>query len=719
MEWRRFMPRFRITTKILLYFSVIIFASLFLTGYIVNTSVNEVESIAKESSVYLSRITAATSASAMEAVAKKMVINRALDTAEQIKVYLENHPELKAGGMSQDVNLAPIAVQPFGQTGSTYMYHEKSLSVINSASILFHENPEIINSTINDLDKEQFSWQLIDLQNNVFQGYYKWRGDDGSTTTRFLCAVSLDGTSYLAPIDDTAYDEHARYMVAAAIDMNELLKPSKEIQDEIARVSSLTEGYIDNQRRQMQIMYIVVIAGVIVAAFGLAFLLAKNITKPILALTTGSKVMAEGDFKHRVHIKTGDELEELAEQFNEMAITLNDSYSNLERKVIERTESERRRSEQLRIINEVGRRISSILSIDELLPYVVNSLRENFHYYNVEIYILESDSGNFSLKASNRQCNGETSPDLQIEKNNSLASLALKMDKPLVLNDFSKENYYFPDCAEVRSAIAVPIRMGRDILGVMEIQSVEQNKFDEIDLFTTQTLADQIAVAIANARLYKETRELAVLEERNRLAREIHDTLAQGFTGIVLQLEAAEQNLSKKDIDQAQEHLNRARILARESLNEARWSVWALHPRILEQLSLIKALEKKIESFMRDTGMQVNLDISGIKRNLHPDIEGTLMRICQEALSNAEKHAKADMVEVNLVFGESIVELSIHDNGIGFDSGIQPGDSFGLIGIKERTLLLDGTLTIQSGNGAGTLIRVTIPTNRRQKSGQD
>jgi len=205
---------------------------------------------------------------------------------------------------------------------------------------------------------------------------------------------------------------------------------------------------------------------------------------------------------------------------------------------------------------------------------------------------------------------------------------------------------------------------------------------------------------------------MAVLEERNRMAREIHDTLAQGFAGIVLQLEAAEQALGE-DSTGAQGHLDRARRLARESLNEARRSVWALRPQALEQLSLMEALLQEIEKFIQDSGVKANFNTSGKKRILSADVESVLLRICQESLANVRKHAQASQAEVNLAFEEKAVRLSIHDNGISFDPEAPTEGAFGLISMRERARLLGGTLVVQSEKRKGTLIEVTIPMNRR------
>ena len=211
----------------------------------------------------------------------------------------------------------------------------------------------------------------------------------------------------------------------------------------------------------------------------------------------------------------------------------------------------------------------------------------------------------------------------------------------------------------------------------------------------------------------QQTREVAVLEERNRMAREIHDTMAQGFTGIVLQMEAAEQSMEGTSGELA-EHLNRARNLAREGLQEARRSVWGLLPQALERLSLDAALQQELSRFEAEGQEKIGFSLSGKRRDLPADVQTVLFRICQESLTNIRRHAEASEVNVTLKYRPGNVYLSVQDNGVGFDpASVQReknGFSFGLIGMKQRADQLDGQLQVDSIKGKGTLVELTVPT---------
>lgn len=205
---------------------------------------------------------------------------------------------------------------------------------------------------------------------------------------------------------------------------------------------------------------------------------------------------------------------------------------------------------------------------------------------------------------------------------------------------------------------------------------------------------------------------MAVTEERNRMAREIHDTLAQGFTGIILQLEATEQALGETS-DDVQKHLNQARSLARKSLQEARRSVWNLSPQALEQLRLDEAIQHEVDRFRQDHAVDATFTLSGKKRDIPPEAASALFRICQESLSNIAKHAQAKAVEVGLKYAPGEIEFSIKDNGVGFDMDpegrVGKGGGYGLISMRERALRQNGKFEIQSEKGLGTMIKVSIP----------
>jgi signal transduction histidine kinase len=212
------------------------------------------------------------------------------------------------------------------------------------------------------------------------------------------------------------------------------------------------------------------------------------------------------------------------------------------------------------------------------------------------------------------------------------------------------------------------------------------------------------------AELAAAERREGVLQERQRLAREIHDTLAQGFTSIVMHLEAAEQALPT-DPDTLQKHLERARSTARLSLDEARRVVQDLRPDLLEQQSLPDAIERTAARWSEETAIPATNTTTGDPVALHPNIEVTLLRAAQEALNNVRKHAQAAAVQLTLSYMDDVVILDVQDDGVGLD-GAAPSllsGGYGLQGMRERAEQWGGSVTLESESGEGTTVVVTVP----------
>ncbi|MBD2463571.1 CHASE2 domain-containing protein [Oscillatoria sp. FACHB-1407] len=206
----------------------------------------------------------------------------------------------------------------------------------------------------------------------------------------------------------------------------------------------------------------------------------------------------------------------------------------------------------------------------------------------------------------------------------------------------------------------------------------------------------------------KRAEEASILEERNRMAREIHDTLAQAFTGILLHVGAAAEQITKKPA-LAQTHLETLEELARTGLAEARRSVAALRPKLLEEGDLFSALKQLTLQMRSSTNTDLTCNIIGTAYSLAPDVENHLLRIGQEALTNAIKYAHATEIQVELVCEEPQCVLRVKDNGQGFDiNQIPPNEGFGLLGMSERVEQMKGELVIHSQPGQGTEVVVIV-----------
>ncbi|GAA4516434.1 sensor histidine kinase [Nonomuraea ferruginea] len=225
-----------------------------------------------------------------------------------------------------------------------------------------------------------------------------------------------------------------------------------------------------------------------------------------------------------------------------------------------------------------------------------------------------------------------------------------------------------------------------------------------------ETSAKLVALADDNANLQAQlltrAREAGVLEERQRMAREIHDTVAQGLTAILTQLEAV------GDVPPpARARLDTVQAMARESLTEARRSVQALRPASLQhEGALATVLEKLAATWSRNTGVPAAVSITGDPRPLHAEVETALLRVAQEALANVSKHASAGRVGLTLSYMDDVVALDVRDDGAGFaPAAASHGEGFGLVAMRQRVTRLAGSFAIESAPGQGTGVSATVP----------
>ena len=295
--------------------------------------------------------------------------------------------------------------------------------------------------------------------------------------------------------------------------------------------------------------------------------------------------------------------------------------------------------------------------------------------------------------------------------------ILISSDKPFTLDDDNPEaaTFLWPTTLEWhtsrghQSATCACMKIGNQPIGFIGFAFCDQTVLSTEQLEFVQALTNQATLAIHLTRLAEQARTNALTDERNRLAREIHDTLAQAFTGISLQLEAAKNILSQQP-ETAKSYLDQARDLTRQGLSEARRSVHALRSQALESESLVKALQKNLTQMTLNTSLQTEFQIQGTPILLEEGLQLNLLRIGQEAITNVLRHAQAKTLTVTLTFTDQEVGLCITDDGVGFE----PRDSenmagFGLMGIRERTARYHGQVQIISHPGEGTTIEVKLP----------
>jgi signal transduction histidine kinase len=261
------------------------------------------------------------------------------------------------------------------------------------------------------------------------------------------------------------------------------------------------------------------------------------------------------------------------------------------------------------------------------------------------------------------------------------------------------------------SFLGVPIVSGRgDVAGAFYLTDKDgAAEFSIEDQRLIETFAAHAALALENARLHERSRELSIVEERNRLARELHDSVSQKLFGVVLTAEAAATLLGRDD-GAAREQVVRLCELAQEALTELRELIFELRPPSLEEEGLAATLRKHVDMLRRLHGREIELRIAGAA-HCPPESEAELLRVAQEALNNALRHAEAERIELRIEARDERLVVTVADDGVGFDPGA-PGvrsRRLGLTSMEERARALGGSLAVVSRPGEGTTVTLEVP----------
>ena len=397
--------------------------------------------------------------------------------------------------------------------------------------------------------------------------------------------------------------------------------------------------------------------------------------------------------------------------------------------------TERKRADEaLRAAEEVARGqvealaqnldiLATATAPENLIGQMLSTIGRFLNAQSVVLWLLDEANDSLLLRAAAEGANlAATDPEHPLIKN----PLSWKEDKvlqeivftgaPVVCEDVEHDprvssagRDYFRSKG-TKKLLAIPTLVGGHVKGFIGIRHEDRLPYRREEVELAQALAHQAMFAVQLNQFAEQSQQAAVLEERNRMARDIHDTLAQGFTGVIMQLEAAEKAIEHHRPKQADEHLRRASCLARKSLSEARRSVHALRPDVLKEENFWDALQGMIKSITVGTSLHPNFKVQGKVDHLPPVWQENLLHIGQEALANTIKYAHAHKFGTRLMCDPKKLRLEFSDDGDGFKPEDRH-DGRGLAGMRERVEQMGGELKITSSRGKGTKITVVLPSN--------
>ena len=360
---------------------------------------------------------------------------------------------------------------------------------------------------------------------------------------------------------------------------------------------------------------------------------------------------------------------------------------------------------------------------DKFLGQMLSTMGRLLTAQSVILWLLDESDDSLILRAWAEGTNfAKADPEHPFVKN----PLSWKQDRglrelffsgvPVVCEDVEQDPDIAPELRNylnsggTKKFLRIPTLVGGRVRGFIGIRHGERPNYRPEEIELAQALAHQAMLAIQLNEFAEQSRQAAILEERNRMARDIHDTLAQGFTGVIVQLEAAEDAIGCSRRKEANEHLQRAAELARRSLSEARRSVRALRPEALQAGNVWDALQGIIKNTTAGTALHTKFELRGQLRDIPPVWQENLLHIGQEGLTNALKYAHARNFETRLTSHAKELRLELRDDGDGFEVNARH-DGFGLAGMRERVEQMGGSLKITSARGKGTKLVVTLPYN--------
>jgi signal transduction histidine kinase len=364
----------------------------------------------------------------------------------------------------------------------------------------------------------------------------------------------------------------------------------------------------------------------------------------------------------------------------------------------------------LRAVSDAVLAIAAERSVEPVLQKIVDSARSLVRARYAALGAPDGDGG-FSRFIVSGISDAMWDAIGELPRTHGLLGTMLEDPSPIRLRDIKKHpdfQGWWPDRhPRMRSFLGVPILSRGGIIGAFYLASkLGAREFSQADQELVEMLAAHAAIAIENAELHERSRELTVMEERNRLARELHDSVIQTLFSAVFTAEAAAELLDR-DPRLARAEVARLQQLAKGAVKEMRSLVFELRPAEIELEGLVPTLRKHIDVLKRVYGSDIRLSVEG-RRRLKPDTERELFRIAQEAIRNAMKHSGASRISVGVRMRDSVVRLSVSDDGVGFDPSSPQvrGRHLGLTSMLERAELLGGDLHVESAPGAGATVWV-------------
>lgn len=496
-----------------------------------------------------------------------------------------------------------------------------------------------------------------------------------------------------------------------------------ELESFVSRINQLVGAMERSYTRDTNLLRTFQLALVLLATLGTAILIrffVGLVIKPVNVLHSGMSRMTSNDLSVRLPVHSNDELGGLAHGFNQMAEHLQRAYSTLEERVAAETHSLAQRNHELRILYEVTSFLSEPLSQAVLCEGFLERIKSALGADGGAVRLYMEDSQKLTLVTHDGLSEAFIAREKELNCGECLCGEVIQSGAPAVFDTVNPpKGMKLGSCIRegFATATAFSILHGKRRLGVYNLYFLNSHPVSAQEKSLLETIGQHLGVAIENQRLRSREKELAVFEERNLLAQELHDSIAQGLAFLNIQVQLLQDSLRKNRMDEAMQTAGQLREGVQESYDHVRELLVHFRTRPL-RTDLDTAIANALQKFEQQTGVVTELLVIGGGTPLSPDDSVQIMHIIQEALSNARKHASATLLSVSVYrqFGE--IEIEIKDNGVGFDPVNEPKVMsdwhVGLKIMRERADRIGGECRITSKAGDGTRVKLKLPANRKE-----
>ncbi len=529
------------------------------------------------------------------------------------------------------------------------------------------------------------------------------RGDNG------LAELPLGGQTVLlahTPLPDTEWS------LALAI-------PLAAIE---ARANPVAATIRADAERTTQRVLLTTAAFLVLATAGSLLFTRRFISRPLADLLRGVRTIGTGRLDVTISARTRDEIGVLAGAFNWMAAELQQRNEELARSEKALEQRVRDQTRELQTLLETARNMTLTLDLETLLGIILDQLKRVVDYFGATFLIVEGD------ELVPRAYRGPAPADKVLATRYRLQDASsqeiLRSRRPVIIADMQADGIrsraapaaqaaFASVLRYIRGWMAVPLLYQEQVVGILIVHHEMVGAFTAVHAEKAMAFANQAAVAVENARLYDQAQRLSALEERQKLARELHDSVSQALYGIALGARTA-RTLLDQDPKRLQDPLDYVLTLAEGALDEMRALIFELRPESLAEEGLVVALEKQAAALRARKQIVVHTELA-TEPDISLEAKHALYRIAQEALHNVGKHARASRVTLRLQPSADGLLLEICDNGRGFDTSVDYPGHLGLKSMRERIEQLGGGFYIKSEPGGGTAVTITLPSQIQTK----